>query len=1788
MIFRPIATVELASGKGNAFEVVADARGNFLCACYKNGGVLLRWDEGTAQASTVNFTLEDGAGVSCVSIADLDDDGGCSCVHVGDESGTIWRVDGKGMLRELDPTPAFTRVIDISASASRCCAAYSNHVYIWRKGEFADGKRVEFPSSSFNQVKGVVASNSFFVFGEGDSAGILRYSRSGKLCATYATSISKCVESSSVLVCLTETFDCIHILEPTTLLVLFRHKIASCLGFSCLPSGKLYTLSNIVSRKYDMMIFEYSLHFRRIRQERSGNTNGCILSGRFLLHPEGPNLEVALLGSDTSKGRKTTVTLQQEAKVAMDRIANGNLDVKTKLQEVLRDLIKHDEWHVRELCLETPADAKTTEIFIEEGLKASGSEASAMNDVFREAQHRFATYLLLCTSFKNWKYSDWKKFCVSDIPRTEMVKAAERADVFCMTILWERHFSADMEKMILTYLNAIPLSVAPRILSPWLVEIVLPRLHPARIADVGEWCCGRARALERADARPHRALILTQTFQKYINACSQESCIVGLCERGNFASASYRAESWSRLCSAIPIAVGKCSALASNLQDLEYLRKEHGLYLSLDIYEADKSPRCSAILAILDRADHTSMRRIVDESARICADYFDLDIDSILCEFVEGSSSEAAACAALSCMYREHSASRLRHFTKASLALLRKAVPPYSREVQSCIESPEFQSAIADCLDEDAILSEIVEYTKLIRLSSIVEQHGVRNVLDLAEPSNARTLLHRCCRTAADPTRMESSFRDAMTIVESYHSLHRQDAETLFLQNVALSLVFEDVEVASERAKTAINIIEKCRREEEGGHYLPPLCAVEQASDILRKFAPHVSDPFSREVSCTPQRMPVAPGVTAYRSTPPKKLQLPGSRLLYCPLEEMEAALQSWKASEEALRNGDKKFDASDESGEDSKFMGGDLFPAYFREVQITQNHSSRLLQSLRSRQVDPLLSYANGIEAHHEGNHFEIFQREIERLKGSKYLKQLSTISRVALAVCTTIDVDSAQSKAFAKIAQYSFWDEHLRSCGVNSPQCHRIETLEDLRREAVQVALALLSHRDRESPIYVLAKFCAAFGAPADMAHECLAEAQIMRRPSLEGVRHYLAGFSLQQSRDILRRVLDAQGGHEYERIRTLCCGMLELDSKDKLASRALRLVGALQREVECCKILDFHQVLANPQKVIGEASILATRKARKVLILLYRLTSSEGPSDLDKSISRLLLGAAKVSKEFSFELDILPYISEFSSDDAAVECALASAAFASPENAEAAFLFVDQLTGSQGTALNFRTKIVIEELGKVHAQTLLEHLHDSNELACQILEKFSVQAGCKLFGLEALASTWFSTELPGNIESVFLRICAMNGVDFSRVCKYMVYAQWLTIKPWQYSADNVQGGKAQEAKIIIRVSYVLTAAILQSIKSQNFEMGEKLLRGLIHYSQESSRSWWSRQRAICAALMVKNFLRRGQLADSSDLLSDLLHEADIDLCTDLQNALLQLDFELAGIPPVEGNILAFSKSRAADVLRSLLHHHSDGNDDAFAILVQAALDCGCADTQFWRIVFDRVLEQSNPGHMQRILLSIATSRKIGTKKLPDGDIFQLQRAVFLSPQGSVPAIEDRFVHMLYREYVSNSTDDVLKILLHHFLQGRSQLALRLAQRIRDPDSRNAAVQRIVDAALKRKHVGNILAPLLGGTSPVSDNVLGQVESSQRYDAIFTCDENTVEKFVRQMDEDALVGVLASFRDAEACEYSRRVVDVFIASHPTSAIARCIAHVCYAKAGSAEEWTTMIIDTISKIEEK
>ena len=97
------------------------------------------------------------------------------------------------------------------------------------------------------------------------------------------------------------------------------------------------------------------------------------------------------------------------------------------------------------------------------------------------------------------------------------------------------------------------------------------------------------------------------------------------------------------------------------------------------------------------------------------------------------------------------------------------------------------------------------------------------------------------------------------------------------------------------------------------------------------------------------------------------------------------------------------------------------------------------------------------------------------------------------------------------------------------------------------------------------------------------------------------------------------------------------------------------------------------------------------------------------------------------------------------------------------------------------------------------------------------------------------------------------------------------------------------------------------------------------------------------------------------------------------------------------------------------------------------------------------------------------------------------------------------------------------------------------------------------------------------------MSDNVLGQVESSQRYDAILTCDENTMEKFVRQMDEDALVGFLASLRDAEACEYSRHVVDVFIASHPTSAIARCIAHVCYAKAGSAEEWTTMIIDNIS-----
>ena len=151
-------------------------------------------------------------------------------------------------------------------------------------------------------------------------------------------------------------------------------------------------------------------------------------------------------------------------------------------------------------------------------------------------------------------------------------------------------------------------------------------------------------------------------------------------------------------------------------------------------------------------------------------------------------------------------------------------------------------------------------------------------------------------------------------------------------------------------------------------------------------------------------------------------------------------------------------------------------------------------------------------------------------------------------------------------------------------------------------------------------------------------------------------------------------------------------------------------------------------------------ATRKVRKVLIHLYRLTSSEGPFDLDKSISEIAGGRCEGVKEFSFELDILPYISEFSSDDAAVECALASAAFASPQNAEAAFLFVIN-TGSQGTALNFRTKIVIEELGKVHAQTLLEHVHDSNELACQILEKFSVQAGCMLFGLEALASSWFS---------------------------------------------------------------------------------------------------------------------------------------------------------------------------------------------------------------------------------------------------------------------------------------------------------------------------------------------------------------------------------------------------------------------------------------------------------------
>ena len=104
-------------------------------------------------------------------------------------------------------------------------------------------------------------------------------------------------------------------------------------------------------------------------------------------------------------------------------------------------------------------------------------------------------------------------------------------------------------------------------------------------------------------------------------------------------------------------------------------------------------------------------------------------------------------------------------------------------------------------------------------------------------------------------------------------------------------------------------------------------------------------------------------------------------------------------------------------------------------------------------------------------------------------------------------------------------------------------------------------------------------------------------------------------------------------------------------------------------------------------------------------------------------------------------------------------------------------------------------------------------------------------------------------------------MSGVDFSRVCKYMVYAQWLPIKPWQYSSDNVQGDKAQEAKIIIRVSYVLTAAILQSIKSQNFEMGEKLLRDLIHYSQVIAQLVEQAARNLCSS-DGQNFLRRGNL--------------------------------------------------------------------------------------------------------------------------------------------------------------------------------------------------------------------------------------------------------------------------------------------------------------------------------------
>ncbi|PIA14304.1 hypothetical protein COEREDRAFT_10501 [Coemansia reversa NRRL 1564] len=426
---------------------------------------------------------------------------------------------------------------------------------------------------------------------------------------------------------------------------------------------------------------------------------------------------------------------------------------------------------------------------LEHARGAAGSDTQRTAHVADAAQ-RLGTWVEL-NGRAAFDWRGWTAFRDGDLAQRLRALVAH-GDIVRSAVLWRRHHGdARVHDDIGAALQGLPADVDVGRLAGWLGAEVLPRLDSVQREEVAEWVEQRARALatqvdDVAGARRLLALVAAPIASELLAVTPQR--LVG-------AARSLR----QPLTHEEP--AQRRAFLARQLADVEWLRARHGLQLRLDEHEQLTHTAIATRLLARGAAPELAaeayfahfmpyaQRHALDAAATTHA-----HCETLL--VAGGAAAEARVLQLAECLYAGvvgarvcFGAGRAAPPTAACtahacalgdvvLAVMRRSAVPWSAATDLAISATEavlLPLATADAGVEQR-LAAVREQLRLMQLRRMLAAHGAA-AFRVAHTRMAAPLLQWLVRRSAGDV-----MRDALLLVDAYHSLSRTGAYVLRLQ----------------------------------------------------------------------------------------------------------------------------------------------------------------------------------------------------------------------------------------------------------------------------------------------------------------------------------------------------------------------------------------------------------------------------------------------------------------------------------------------------------------------------------------------------------------------------------------------------------------------------------------------------------------------------------------------------------------------------------------------------------------------------------------------------------------------------------------------------------------------------------------------------------------------------------------------------------------------------------------------------------------------------------------------